>query len=294
MALRARVFSPAKVNLHLEIYPKRDDGFHPLLSVFQMVSLCDEIRVRSLKESDVCDIAGDFDFPAERNIIGKCCRIFREETGLRAGLRFHVRKLIPQGAGLGGGSSNGAAALRALNAMFGAGLSDERLAALGAGAGSDIPFFCMAPAALVEGRGEFVAPLAAREDFFLVLVLPPLRIGTAEAYGWLDAEGAAACPSGGRARDIRLMYEEGSPENWRFFNSFYPVLQKREAVFGEIRQSLLGAGAFHAAVSGSGAAMFGLFRTKSGAKRAEAALKMKYPRVKFLFPLAGMPEITLQ
>ncbi|MDR1626075.1 MAG: 4-(cytidine 5'-diphospho)-2-C-methyl-D-erythritol kinase [Spirochaetia bacterium] len=294
MALAARVLSPAKVNLHLEVYPRREDGFHPLLSVFQMVSLCDEIRVRLLKKNDACDIAGDFGFPPEHNIIGKCCRIFREETGLRAGLSFRVRKRIPQGAGLGGGSSNGAAALRALNAMFAAGFSDGRLAAMGARAGSDIPFFCTAPAALVEGRGELVRPLAAREDFFLVLVVPPLHIGTAAAYGWLDAEGAAASPSGGRAKEIRLMYEEGSPGDWRFSNSFYPVLQKRQAVFADIRQSLLGAGALHADVSGSGAAMFGIFQAKGEARKAGKILKMKYPVVKLLFPLAGMPEIILQ
>jgi 4-diphosphocytidyl-2-C-methyl-D-erythritol kinase len=294
MALTARIVSPAKVNLHLEIYPKRDDGFHPLLSVFQMVSLYDEIRVCSLKDKDVCTITGDFDFPAQENIIAKCCGIFRKETGIRTGLSFTVRKRIPQGAGLGGGSSNGASVLRALNGMFAAGLSEEHLAGMGAKAGSDIPFFCRACAALVSGRGEAVLPLAARQDFFLVLVVPPLHINTAAAYGWLDEAGLCASAAPGRDLLIKRLYERESPEKWEFFNSFYAVLEKRQPVFAELRRSLRAAGALYANVSGSGSAMFGVFNSEASARKAEKLLKKSYPCAEFLSPLAGMPDLILQ
>jgi 4-diphosphocytidyl-2-C-methyl-D-erythritol kinase len=299
MTIMARALSPAKVNLHLEIYPKRDDGFHGLVSVFQMVSLYDEITIRSLTDEEVraggdCLIEGDFNFPAEENIIGKCCGIFRKETALKTGLAFRVRKRIPQGSGLGGGSSNGGAVLRALNTVFGTGIPDERLAGMGAMVGSDIPFFCKAPAAIGSGRGECVSPLRAREDFFLVLVVPPLHINTSAAYGWLDADGEFAAPSRGREDALRRIYEEGILENWKFFNSFYPVLRKREPVFEEIRAGLLDAGAFYATISGSGSAMFGLFRDKNSAQTAEKLLKQRYAAVKFLEPLAGMPSLVLQ
>lgn len=299
MALKARVLSPAKINLHLEIYPPRGDGYHSLVSVFQMIPLYDEISVCSLTDkgatgSGACSIEGDFDFPAEENIIGKCCAIFRRETGIKTGLAFSVRKRIPQGAGLGGGSSNGAAALRAMNAMFATGLSDEKLAGLGARAGSDIPFFCIAPAALVTGRGDIVTPLRPRGDFFIVLVIPPLRVSTAAAYSWLDAAGRTASPARGRETVLRAMYEGESPANWKFFNSFYPVLREREPVFGEIHQALLGAGALYAAVSGSGCAMFGIFQTENAAEKAEKLLKTKYPATNFFSPLAGMPDVILQ
>jgi len=293
MTLLARVLSPAKVNLHLEIYPLREDGFHSLLSIFQMVSLYDEIRVCSLTDDDVCTITGNFDFPAEDNIIGKCCRIFREQTGIRTGLSFDVRKRIPAGAGLGGGSSNGASVLRALNAMFQTGLSPVDLAAMGAKAGSDIPFFCSAPAALVSGRGEFIEPLAARTDYFLVLVVPPIHVGTAAAYGWLDKAQMTAVPSADRAGYIRALYERENPAGWDFFNSFYPVLMEKEPVFGDITRRLRDAGALYASVSGSGSALFGVFQSEIDAKKTEKLLKKTYSCTEFLSPLAGMPEVVL-
>ena len=140
-----RILSPAKVNLHLEVYPKREDGFHPILSIFQMISLYDEIEIRSLTVSNVCTIDGNFDFPPEENIIWKSWNLFRRETGIRRGVAFSVVKRIPRGAGLGGGSSNAGAALRGLNRLFETGISSRRLAELGSEAGSDVPFFCTAP-----------------------------------------------------------------------------------------------------------------------------------------------------
>jgi 4-diphosphocytidyl-2-C-methyl-D-erythritol kinase len=299
MSEKARVLSPAKVNLHLEIFSKRGDGFHTLLSVFQMISLYDEIEIRSLTTEDVCEIAGDFPFPPHKNIIWTCCRIFREKTGVKRGLSFTVKKRIPQGAGLGGGSSNGASVLRALNGMFGTGLSAVELSALGAEAGSDVPFFCRCPAALVSGRGELIEGLDPRTDFFLVLVVPPLRVNTAAAYGWLDAarrpgQPALSSPAAGSREYLKNMYEGESPENWRFFNSFYPVLKEREPVFDHIRRRLLDGGALYANLSGSGSAMFGVFGDKNTALRCRQSIADDYPDTEFLSPLAGMPELILQ
>ncbi|MDR2588431.1 MAG: 4-(cytidine 5'-diphospho)-2-C-methyl-D-erythritol kinase [Spirochaetales bacterium] len=306
----AHVLAPAKVNLHLEVYARREDGFHGLLSVFQMVSLCDEITVRSLTTLDVCEIGGDFDFPPEENIIWKCCRLFREATGLRTGLGVEVTKRIPQGAGLGGGSSDGAAFLRALNVLFGAGFSPGELAALGSAAGSDVPFFCREAAALVTGRGEFVEALVPRTDFFLVLALPPLQVSTAWAFRALDEARERAgfllegggCEGGGRffsppagqKEYIKALYERESPENWGFFNSFYPVLKESQPVFAALRRRLLEAGALNAGLSGSGSAMFGVFQDEARARAAAEALRGDYPRTSFLSPLAGMPAVVLQ
>jgi 4-diphosphocytidyl-2-C-methyl-D-erythritol kinase len=178
--------------------------------------------------------------------------------------------------------------------MFETGLSAQKLAGMGAEAGSDIPFFCTAPAALVSGRGECIEELAPRTDFSLVVVVPPLHIGTAAAYGWLDAAGAAASPAVGRAACIKDLYERQSPEKWDFFNSFYPVLKARTPVFEEIRGALLDSGALYAALSGSGSAMFGVFGDAAGAGEAKKRLKTTYPATEFLSPLAGMPDIILQ
>lgn len=294
MSNKVRVLSPAKVNLHLEVYPKREDGFHALLSVFQMISLYDEMEIRSLTNKDVCTIDGNFDFPAEDNIIWKTCQIFRRETGIRNGAGFTVLKRIPQGAGLGGGSSNAAAALRAMNALFRAGLTGEMLAVMGAEAGSDVPFFCREPAALVTGRGEIIEKLPPRSDYVLVLVIPSVRISTRTAYSWLDDAGAAANPDESRGRDIARKYTGESPENWGFSNSFYSVLRGKEPVFDEIRRDLLNRGAVYANVSGSGSAMFGVFLDKNKALSVRDVMAARYPAVEIAFPLDRIPEAVLQ
>ncbi len=294
MAGRVSVLSPAKINLHLEVYPRRDDGYHDLLSVFQSVSLFDEMEARSLKSKDVCTIEGDFDFPPEKNIVWTCCELFRRETGFSGGVGFIVKKRIPEGAGLGGGSSNAAAALRALNVLSGAGLPDEGLARLGARAGSDVPFFCREAAALVSGRGDLIRGLRPRTDFSLLLVVPAVRVATRDAYGWLDAAAACATPDKSRSRTIVRSYLDDPPATWGFFNSFYPVLCGREPVFERIREELAAEGAAFASLSGSGSAMFGVFTDERKAVRAREVMAERYAAAEHVVPLAAVPDAILQ
>ncbi len=294
MAGRVTILSPAKINLHLDVYPKRADGYHDLLSIFRQISWFDEIELRSLKETDVCTIDGDFDFPVEDNIIWKSWNIFREETKVREGAAFSVKKRIPQGAGLGGGSSNAGAALRALNALFGTELSDERLAELGARAGSDVPFFCRATTALVEGRGERVRPMDDDRKFSVVIVVPEVRISTKDAYRWIDEAGVFPRPNEAEAKAVVDRYFRNDPDEWNFRNSFFPVLSERFPVFAEIRNGLLDAGAACADVSGSGSAMFGIFTDKDAAVRAGMNMAEKYPTVEVTNFLERMSTAVLQ
>jgi len=294
MAGRVTILSPAKINLHLDVYPKRADGYHDLLSIFRQISWFDEIELRSLKETDVCTIDGGFDFPVEDNIIWKSWQIFRDETKVNDGVAFSVKKRIPQGAGLGGGSSNAGAALRALNVLFGTGRSDERLAELGARAGSDVPFFCMATTALVEGRGETVRPMDDGRNFFIVIVVPEVRISTKDAYRWIDEAGIFPKPNGAEAKAILDRYFRNDPDEWNFRNSFFPVLSERFPVFDEIRNGLLDAGAAYANVSGSGSAMFGIFSSRDAAVRAGMDMAEKYPTVEVTNFLERMSTAVLQ
>jgi 4-diphosphocytidyl-2-C-methyl-D-erythritol kinase len=294
MAEGVTILSPAKINLHLEVYPKRADGFHPILSIFQMVSLYDEITIRSLKISDVCTIDGNFDFPPEENIIWKCWNLFRRETGIRQGVAISVVKRIPQGAGLGGGSSNAGAVLRGLDTLFRTKIPPERLSEIGSEVGSDVPFFCTAPAAVVHGRGEFVQEIPARTDFWVVIVVPAVHISTKAAYGWIDAEGFYDPEEENRGENIVKAYSIQNPSSWNFKNAFYPVLSKNGPVFREVLDLFVDFGASYTNISGSGSAMFGVFLDREKALCVREVMAKKYPTAELTVPLDRMPDAILQ
>lgn len=294
MMSRVRILSPAKINLHLDVFPIREDGFHSILSIFQMISWYDEIEVRSLKTQDVCTIEGDFDFPQEDNIISKVHELFARETGRRDGVAFRVRKRIPRGAGLGGGSSNAASALRALDALFQTRLTSKRLMELGAMAGSDVPFFLGAAAALVSGRGEHIEVLPGRTDFWLLIVLPEVRIGTRDAYRWIDEDGLFPVRDEKRAELLSRKYRCEKPADWNFSNSFYSALRARFPEFEKIRKLLKHNGATAAAVSGSGSALFGVFSDEKNAREAGYRMKELCPIIQVARPLARRPRVVLE
>ncbi|MDP2815430.1 MAG: 4-(cytidine 5'-diphospho)-2-C-methyl-D-erythritol kinase, partial [Rectinemataceae bacterium] len=185
----------AKINLHLEVFHKRPDGFHDLSSLFQAVDLYDDIYVRSLKEQETIEIFGDFDCPPENTTIWKAVSLFRKASGIRQGISICVEKRIPAGAGLGGGSSDAASVLRALNEANGRCLAPEVLSSLAASVGSDVPFFLSGGSALASGRGERLAETPSRTDFSVVVVFPGFPVSTAWAYSKLDEHSAHADPA---------------------------------------------------------------------------------------------------
>ena len=291
--------APAKVNLCLYIGGRETDGYHRLVSLFQMVSLYDHIHIRSLKAKDAFRLEGEFAFPAEENIITRAVRLFRERTGARQGVEIRVRKEIPLGAGLGGGSSDAAAVMCGLNALFAGGFDRAGLSALASELGSDIPFFLGAPAALVRGRGEVVEPLAPRRDFALVLVYPGFPVASRQAYEWLDAYRGAQPAEKSRRQlpepaALRRMYGQDAPETWILFNSFAPVLKKRFPLLEESKNTLKQAGAIAAGVSGSGSTVFGLFTGRDEARRAAGKIKNGPAQVKFVEPLEKSPFTGLE
>jgi 4-diphosphocytidyl-2-C-methyl-D-erythritol kinase len=267
------LYAPAKINLHLYIGPSRPDGFHDLLSLFQMVSLVDELTCSLGGDRDTCTVKGAFGCPPEENLITRACRLFRRETGITEGVRFRCLKRIPEGAGLGGGSSDAAAALRLLDALFETGLGEERLAGMAARLGSDVPFFLRAPAAIVQGRGELISPLEPRDDWPVLLVQPEFQVSTGEAYRRLDearrtantqfSAGESEKMPGGEdaeARRLQEHYRSLSPDQWGFYNSFAPVLKREYPFYERFFACCRAAGALYANISGSGSAAFALFR----------------------------------
>lgn len=293
--------APAKVNLHLRVGGLRADGYHDLVSLVCAVSLADTVVVRRAGPPGSFRLRGSFDVPVERNLVTLAVEAFRAETGCRDGVEAVVRKRIPAGAGLGGGSSDAAAALRCMEALFDATLGPARMRWLAAGLGSDVPFFLEGAAALIEGRGERVTPLAPRADFALVAVLPGMAVLTADAFRWLDEDRAAAGGDPGAhllGREEVLRAWEGDGEGiLALANDFDAPVLRRLPGLAAARDALLAAGALHAGLTGSGSALIGVCRGPAHAEACRRAFaagatgRIAGARAVVLNPLASLPAI---
>lgn len=184
-----QLFPPAKVNLRLRVLRRREDGFHEIESLFAPLSLCDELTILPNEKPGI-----DFscDDPAlssgEENLVVRAARIFFRETKTEAQVRIELRKKIPHGAGLGGGSSDAASTLLGLNALAGNPLPRLRLTNLAAELGSDVPFFLSESAAICQGRGEIVTPIENVPALPLLLLKPEFGVPTPWAYQhWRDS-----------------------------------------------------------------------------------------------------------
>ncbi|MDR0376549.1 MAG: 4-(cytidine 5'-diphospho)-2-C-methyl-D-erythritol kinase, partial [Spirochaetaceae bacterium] len=238
---------------------------------------------------------------AGENIVLKAAALFREKTGYDRPVRAALEKRIPPGGGLGGGSSDAASTLRALDALAAARLGREELEEMGGRLGSDVPFFLSGSAALVTGRGERVRPLDFPADgLALVLVNPGFPSGTAAAFAKLDrfrTEKDAAALTDGLSGEDAARFLKDAPASWPYGNDFQPVLcdhGEHGAEYRRIFRDLREAGADFSGLSGSGSTCFGVFSDKARAKKAAEALFYRWNFVKLTFFLAQMPEPVLQ
>jgi 4-diphosphocytidyl-2-C-methyl-D-erythritol kinase len=290
------VAAPCKINIHLRVLDRRSDGFHDLESVFQTISFGDELRVESLKERFACDILMDGPVPPERNIVFKAVAAFRRAVPFEGGVRIRIEKRVPFGAGLGGGSSDAASALIALNRISGADLDDAALQAIAAELGSDVPFFIRGGTAYVEGRGERVLPIPGRADYHLVLVNPGFASDTGRAFALLDAARASASIPGsaGLSPDFVRSSILENADRWPFFNDFLPVLLRESPAYRRMIDDFTAAGALFSSLSGSGATCFGVFSSRKDAETAQSRLSASWPFVKTAVPLARAGKAVLE
>lgn len=287
----ARAPAPAKLNLHLELGRRRADGFHELESVFQALSFSDELRIAVRGDGEIA-IHGSFNFPAPENIVFRALASFMEATGFRGGFDAWIEKRIPMGAGLGGGSSDAAAALRAANALLGEPLGREELSAIGLSLGSDVPFFLGPPASIARGRGERIRSLQARSDLFCVLVDPGIHVSTKEAFAWFDGEDQPS-PVWRDDASLEAGYRK-DPSAWDFRNSFFPLVSRRHPELRDIRERLLREGASFAALSGSGSCVYGIFGSAPLAEDAARLMEEGGWRAWQAFLLAQEVDIILE
>jgi len=276
------VFAPAKINLHLSVKDRRQDGFHNIESVFLAVNFGDTLYFNVLKGENTLkiDMRGlKSPLPPEENIIFKAVSLFRERTGFNFGLKIRVKKRIPLGGGLGGGSSDAAAALLTLNKLAGSPCSREDLLEMAGILGSDVPFFIHeTAAALVTGRGESILPLKAPK-LPLVLVNPGFQSETSAAYQLIDENRVSAQTGKINVFINKSEFDEKDFSNFtNDFLKFSPETQK--SVYNEIIAKLREMGAQYANLSGSGATCFGVFSDRGQAKKAAKILRKKWSFVR--------------
>lgn len=255
--------APAKINLSLRVLGTRPDGYHELRTVFQSLALHDTLKLR--RSADAFAItSNDPACPCDAtNLVWRAADALWRAAGRRGapdGVSVRIVKRIPIAAGLGGGSSDAAAAIRALAKWWRLKLPPARLRAVAAALGADVPYFLEGGTALGIERGDVLMPLADVPPAWVVLVVPSFGVSTADAYGWFDSDRRASGePTPGDPGDNDGNDLEG------------PVAARHPEV-ARIVRALARAGAFHAAMSGSGSAVFGLFRSRARAAAAAKAL----------------------
>jgi 4-diphosphocytidyl-2-C-methyl-D-erythritol kinase len=265
--------TPAKVNLGLHILGKREDNFHEIETLFQMVNWCDEIRIESLvRELElVCDQP---DIPRyEGNLAIKAAQILKARfPGQCKGARIHLKKNIPHGAGLGGGSGNAAGVLLGLNFLWDLKLKRKDLILMAAELGSDVPFFLFSPCAIGRGRGEILEPVKSRTRFYILMVYPGFAVSTASVYRNLKLKLTK------RKNNISiltnfLLQSEFAQLGTACYNDLEPVVFQQHPSLSGIKNELLSLGAKGALLSGSGSTVFGFFDNPEIANNAYARLE---------------------
>jgi 4-diphosphocytidyl-2-C-methyl-D-erythritol kinase len=273
--------SPCKVNLLLNVLGKRLDGFHEVETLIHPINFCDQIRCERAAQG-VQLSCSDPNLPTDAgNLVYRAAAVFLQAAGIREGVHIYLHKRIPQAAGLGGGSGNGATTLLALNELFGQPLGADRLYQLAAALGADVPFFLQARPALATGRGERIEPLdffpALREAVFL-LVYPGFGIATAWAYQQLARFPEALKGQPGRAAQLAALLRSGDLRQAAaaFYNALEAPAFAKYPILALYQDFLRANGAVATLMSGSGSTTFAILEDHAAARQLEQKLRAKF------------------
>lgn len=255
----------AKINYTLDVKNLRSDGYHNIESIMQAVSLFDLLIIDKW-ETEGIQLSTNLRFlPVnEKNIAYKAAMMFFDKTGIRGGVKILIHKNIPIGAGLGGGSADGAAVLVSLNRLFSNPLSEAELMSLGAKLGADVPFCISCGAAIATGIGEILKPIPYISGMPLVIVKPKISLSTAEMYKAVDEAEIQIRPD---TEAMAAALQSGSVKDAAKYicNVFEKPAIEQNPVINEIKEKLMSAGAINAMMTGSGSAVFGIFETEAKA-----------------------------
>lgn len=272
-------FAPAKINLFLDVIRKREDGYHDLGTVFQTVDVGDTLEFSARDDGEIhLEYSNPQEYPVESDLVYKAAVALRSHVGkLDLGADIFLDKVMPLGAGLGGGSADAAAALRALNRLWELRLPPAELERVGAKLGADVPFLVRGGTAFAEGIGErlsFMEPLDLPAGKVLVIATPHDAVPTKDAYAGVPKSGPdrwenykASCLGGKGARDAFIL------EPKSFFNAFEISVFPKHPLVAAMKEMFLNLGAEVALMSGSGASVFGIFADRTSAQSAAESLR---------------------
>jgi 4-diphosphocytidyl-2-C-methyl-D-erythritol kinase len=247
--------APAKLNLFLHVTGRRADGYHELQTLFQLIDLCDTIAISVREDGQIERPVGPPDVPAETDLTVRAARVLKSATGMRLGATLKVRKRIPRGGGLGGGSSDAATTLLGLNEVWGCGLSLNELASLALPLGADVPVFVQGSSAWAEGVGERLTPVALPGTWYVV-IYPGVAVSTREVFQSPELTRNSPLIT------IRAFFDSGGR------NDCEPVVCSRVAPVAEALEWL--ARFAPARLTGTGSCVFGACGSASDAERLAA------------------------
>ncbi|MFC1516954.1 4-(cytidine 5'-diphospho)-2-C-methyl-D-erythritol kinase [Candidatus Margulisiibacteriota bacterium] len=274
----------AKINLCLNILGKRPDGYHELQSIMQSVSLADMLSLEEKAEGIIikCD---NKNIPCDAsNTVYKAAALLKDKYNIKQGILIDIKKNIPWGAGLAGGSADAAAALFGLNKLWKLNLTQAQLLELGAQIGSDVPFCLQGGTVLVTGRGEHLQPISLHNTPKILLVVPEINVSTAWAYTQVPRGHVKP------AQDLAAVGQQGLLAGSKLLKNDLEeyVCNKYEEIL-ELKNSFKQLSAVFSLMSGSGAAVFGIFSDQKALKGAHSILKNKYKKTFIVEPMpSGM------
>lgn len=278
-----RITAPAKVNLFLRVLAREDSGFHQLETLFQALELGDALALQVAEAGISLSLDGPPMGPLEGNLAYRAADAFREAAGILEGVGIQLVKRVPVQGGLGGGSSDAAAVLKAMDSLFPGRLGPDDLLSLAATLGSDVPFFMApSPLSLAWGRGERLLALPPLPRRAVLVVAPPLGVNTGEAYAML-----ARSRKERRASGPPVVYRPEELSDWREVarladNEFEEVVLSAHPTLAILKEAMESTGPEIALLSGSGSSLFAVFKREAAARHSRQRLRARFPDCRFL------------
>lgn len=264
----------AKINLNLEVLGKREDNYHNIKSIFQKINLYDEIKIKKLKIDKFKMITNIKELNNEENIIYKAYKKLKEKYEQIKGIEIKLNKRIPIQAGMAGGSTDCAAFIVAMNKLFSLNLSKEKMKTLGKELGADVVPCFYNRAVIVEGIGDIVTKIDTNFKYYIVIIKPEISCNTKEMYNRLDEKEIKQKDTTKKIikalenHDIKILSNN-------LYNVFEEVIENK-GIIKELKEELIKYGAISSLMTGSGSAVYGIFKDKQTAKNAYEKLKDKY------------------
>ncbi len=265
-----KILAPAKINIGLRVVRKRSDRYHDIETIFYPIHLADELEI---SKSDKHEFYSNIDLEADANLCLRALHFFCERTGIHAEVRMKLTKNIPIGSGLGGGSSNAATVLIALQELYGKPLSEIELLDIAMHLGADVPFFLKKIPSYATGKGEVIEPIRYSVEKSILTVTPDVSVSTALAYSIVK-------PAGVQKQSLRdSLLEAGNRYSIYkdiIVNDFEAPVFEEFPVIGQIKSAMYSNGAVFSLMSGSGSSVYGFFETENSAIKALESLKEKF------------------